>query len=429
MNDSLSSQDTVRVLRPRLLMHASQHGQQRLLQPAFQGRLVDDWMRRDDLLEQRDALLRQWRDVESRLQTVRVKMRELGDRRELLELHRHAIDKVKPQPGEEEHLEGLRQELRSRETARKHYDRALSALHDHDAPGLLTHLGVLEQSLEMLSQTDPDLETDREAVSQFRMLAQELERRLRRPPLPGAAYDADELEARLYELAQLKRKLRRTLPEILSLREEIDENLMFLDSCGLDIKQLEKTGNELRAQLAALLRIVNDARRQAGESFAHSLEKELVGLGFSEHVRIIPEYEASELVPGCLEDRVRFLWAPNPGQNPQPLDRIASGGELSRFLLGVASLNAHHDDATLIFDEVDAGVGGITLNRVADRLAQLAGQRQMLLITHWPQLATRAQRHFQVSKTIQDGKTFTLCAHLDDAARKEELDRMAGIEA
>ncbi|MDR2727038.1 MAG: AAA family ATPase, partial [Deltaproteobacteria bacterium] len=195
INDSLSSQDTVRALRSKLITHASQHGQQRLLQPAFQIRLVDDWMRRDDLLEQRDALLRQWRDVENRLQGVRAKMRELGDRRELLELHRQAIDKVKPRPGEEEHLEELRQELRSREAARKQYDRALAALHDHNTPGLLTHLATLEQSLEILSQTDPDLEANCEAVAQFRLLAQELERRLRHPPLPAAAYDAEELEA------------------------------------------------------------------------------------------------------------------------------------------------------------------------------------------------------------------------------------------
>ncbi len=428
INDSLSSQETVRALRARLIMHTSQHGQQRLLQAAFQNRIVDDWMQRGELLEQKETLLRAWKDADHRLQQLHSRMRELGDRRELLEMHRQTIEQVNPQPGEEEHLEQLRQELRNQEAARKYYDRALACLHDHDAPGLLTQLGTLEQSLEVLARGDANFEPDRDAVVQFRMALQELSGRLRRPALPELDYDAEELESRLFALAQLKRKLHRTLPEILSLKDEIEENLSFLDMCGLDSKRLEKERLQLQEQLAALLDTLNNARRQAAVSFATALEQELATLGFSEHVHVLAEFEAVELAPGCQEDRVRLLWAPNPGQIPQPLDRIASGGELSRFLLAVVSLNARHDDASLIFDEVDSGVGGLTLNRVADRLADLAGQRQMLLITHWPQLAGRAQRHFQVSKVVQNGETFTLCARLDEAARKEELARMAGIE-
>lgn len=434
INDSLSSQDTVRALRSRLIMHTSQHGQQKLLQPAFQLRLVDDWMQQPDLLDRKDALMRDWRDTETRLHDLTRRMRDLADRRELLEMHRQTIAKVNPQEGEEERLESLRQELKSREAARKHYDRALAVLHDRDTPGLLTLLGNLEQSLEVLSRADDELAADRDAALQFRIQMQELERRLRQPPLPAADYDAEELEARLYELARLKRTLHRTLPEILALRDEVEENLSFLDECGLDIKQLEKERASLRTRLAAVLTDLNAARVEAAASFTAALEKELVSLGFSEHLRVIAEMESHEIVPAadnapaCVEARVRLLWAPNPGQTPQPLDKIASGGELSRFLLGVVSLNARHDEATLIFDEVDSGVGGITLNRVGERLAQLAGQRQMLLITHWPQLAARAQRHFQVNKAIADGETFTRCARLDDAARKEELDRMAGIE-
>jgi DNA repair protein RecN (Recombination protein N) len=110
------------------------------------------------------------------------------------------------------------------------------------------------------------------------------------------------------------------------------------------------------------------------------------------------------------------------------LDKIASGGELSRFLLAVVGIQCTHEDATLIFDEVDAGVGGITLNRVSDRLAELAAHRQILLITHWPQLAARAAQHFYVSKEIHGSETFTLCQPLDSAARMIELRRMAGDE-
>ena len=429
INDSLSSQDTVRTLRSRLIMHTSQHGQQRLLQASFQHRIVDDWMRRGDLLEERETLFRAWKNVDAQLQSVFAKARELGERRELLEMHKQTIEQVDPQPGEEEHLEQIRQDLRQQEAARKQYDRALASLQDHESTGLLTQLGTLEQSLDFLVRANTDFEQDRDAVTQFRLTMKDLEGRLRRPTLPQLAYDAEDLESRLFALAQLKRKLHRSFLDILSLREEIEENLSFLDICGLDIKRLEKERDQIQIKLSALISTLNIVRREAAASFTTALEQELASLGFSEHVHVIGEFEAVELVPGCMEDRVRLLWAPNPGQVPQLLDKIASGGELSRFLLAVVSLNAQHDDASLIFDEVDSGVGGITLNRVADRLDMLASQRQMLLITHWPQLASRAQRHFQVSKSVQGGETFTRCIRLDEVARKEELARMAGIES
>ena len=143
-------------------------------------------------------------------------------------------------------------------------------------------------------------------------------------------------------------------------------------------------------------------------------------------MRVIPEYVGTELWPGVKDEKIRILWAPNPGQAPQPLDRIASGGELSRFLLALAGVMPASEDATFIFDEVDSGVGGLTLNRLADRLEDLAAVRQMILITHWPQIACRANKHFQISKMVRDGSTYTLCAPLDEKARRSEIARMAG---
>jgi len=428
INDSLSSQDTVRSLRQRLIMHTSQHGQQKLLQSSFQNRLVDDWMRQPKLLAERDTLLRSWRELDARLRDVHARVRELGERRELLEMHKQEIDKVAPQPGEEEQLEMQRREAREFQASRQYYDRAFSCLHDHEGPGLLSLLGTLEQSLEFLSKIDNGFEEERDEISQFRIAMKELDSRLRRPSIPAPECDAEAIESRLFALAQLKRKLHRSLPEILSLRDEIEENLSFLDVCGLDIQRIEKEQTTIRNALSALLASLNTARREAAASFTSALESELAGLGFSEHVHVLAEFEQIELAPGCFEERIRLLWAPNPGQTPQLLDKIASGGELSRFLLAVVSLNARRDEASLIFDEVDAGVGGITLNKVAERLEALASERQMLLITHWPQLAARAQRHFQVSKQVVDGATFTRCTRLDEQAREEELARMAGVE-
>ncbi len=447
LNGDLSSQDVIRAMRPSLVLHAGQHGQQRLLQPAYQAQLVDAFLADPSLPHRKDAALKALKGAAEELRVMKERIRELEDRRELLEMQQKEIEKVAPQDGEEEKLEAMKLKVRAVEQIRGYYERGLEIMRGAEGSGLLDLLGQLGRLLEQLSgelHTEggaADLRAARDAVLNFREEATELERRFRTVPSAGEDSDADEpvldpeaIESRLYALAQLKRKLRRTLPEIISLKKEIAKNLSFLDASALDRHRQEKHVLEAAVKLHEELELCNAARQQAAELFCRALERELAGLGFSERVHVEPELTEHELwpamknVPPCIEQRVRLMWAPNPGQPAQPLDRIASGGELSRFLLAVVSLQAQGEDATLIFDEVDAGVGGMTLNRVADRLAELSARRQMLIITHWPQLAARAERHFRVTKEEMGDETFTRCEMLGADAREAELARMSGRE-
>lgn len=439
INDRLSSQDTVRDMRASLVVHTSQHGQQKLLQPAFQARLLDEFLNRPDLLAARDETLKGLREVAAKREELATRARSLEDRRDVLEFQQREIDKVAPEAGEEDRLEERRRALRDVESSQQAQERALAVLRGEDGPGVAEALGLLERALDGLARLGvtgdgSGWSEDVASISAFRQGLADLERRLRRRPAPAASATSDDdddmdveaIEKRLYELAQLKRKLRRTLDEIVDMRREIEENLSFLDACRLDLRTLEREEEALKEQLCAVLAELNPARHEAAARLAQALEGELAGLGFSEHVRVAFDFTPSEPWPGCVEDRARLMWVPNPGQPPQPLDRIASGGELSRFLLAVVGLMARDETATLIFDEVDSGVGGLTLNRVSDRLAALAGRRQVILITHWPQLAARAGRHFQVSKEVADNATFTLCRRLDGEDIRKELARMAG---
>ncbi len=430
-NDTLRSQDWIRELRSSLVLHTSQHGQQRLLQTGFQARLIDEWMNCPDLLEKKEQKVKELREILNQQKILELRFHELSDRRELLEMQLREIEKVNPDPGEEERLEKLRIESRTVEEIRHHYQQALDILRGEEE-GLLSLLGRLERILDPLSRRDGQMAADLEAVSIFRQSIGDLERRLHHPPSENPDLDIEQIESRLYALASLKRKLHRSLPEILSLKQEIEQNLSFLDACDLDIRRLKKQEDRLRDELGSLLRTLKEKRWQAALLFTATLQTELAGLGFSEHVRVIPEFTGTELFPdnpNLIEGKIRLLWAPNPGQSPQPLDRIASGGELSRFLLAVVSMQAEIEGTTLIFDEVDAGVGGLTLNKVAEHLDKLADRRQILLITHWPRLAGHASRHFQVVKEIRGGETFTLCRQLTDSDREAELSRMAGIES
>lgn len=426
VDDALRSQECVRSLREQLLAHASQHGQQQLLQPAFQARLMESTLKDPDLLRRRDELLEQLRSVEARRKELRAREAHLLERRDILEMQQQEIDRVAPEAGEEERLEEQRAIVRAAEQTREQYELALGLLHGEEEPGLLDMLGRLERCLHQMARTDDSVSEDADAVTALRQQLSHLSGRLRRPPLPEDMPDVEQMEERLYALAQLKRKLHRSLDEILELREEIRENISFLDACALDITLLDKEEKQLATQLQEVLSALLPQRREAAADFARQLEEELRQLGFSEQVRVIPDFMPQEVWPGLMDEKVRILWAPNPGQAPQPLDRIASGGELSRFLLALMSVRPKAESATYIFDEVDAGVGGLTLNKLAEKLENLAKQRQMLVITHWPQLAARAQKHFQISKTIRDNATFTICVPLDARQRHAELVRMAG---
>ena len=439
LNGSLTSQETVRELRSGLLFHVSQHGQQKLLQASYQAGLIDSFLDDPGVVSEKDEILRELKEVRTQRKALLDRIDSLSEKRELLEMQQKEIEKVSPEDGEEERLEQAKAQLKATERLREQYSCGLDLLMGGEQGGLQGLLNELEHLLNSLSQDDESFAPALSALIDFEEEARELSRRFRSSPSKETDFDPDALEARLYELSQLKRRLRRSIPEILSLKEEITENLSFLDACGLDLHRLEKQERELARKLHTKLETCNSLRAKAAENFCAALEKELAGLGFSEHVHVTPEHTPCEvwpqvedkvkvICPACVEERYRLLWAPNPGQHPQPLDKIASGGELSRFLLAVVGIQQTGEDTTLIFDEVDAGVGGLTLNRVAERLSALAERRQLLIITHWPQLAARAAQHFHVFKEERDGETFTLCEPLDATSRAVELRRMAGDE-
>lgn len=426
INDKLSSQETIRTLKPKLLVHTSQHGQQQLLQPAFQEKLLNDFLQRPDLLEQRSSILKTLREISAEQVELRERARTLEDKRDFLEFQQKEIAKVAPEAGEEEELEAKKQETREQGLVQEAVDHTLGLFYT-DNGSLAEIVSRLENSLDAVCRYIPDYKQEVERIMEFRHTLGEVETRLRNQPINRPDEDSiEEIESRLYELAQLKRKLNRSLDEIVNMQEEIEENLTFLDTCKLDLILLEKREDEAREELQKILEQINTLRKGKGEELCRAIETELKTLGFSEHVHVEFEFTPTEIYPECFEHKARLIWVPNPGQAPQPLDKIASGGELSRFLLAVVGLMNKDETPTLIFDEVDAGIGGITLNYVADALSLLAERQQMLLITHWPQLAARAEKHFLVRKEVRSSATFTNCNALSETGIRNEYERMAG---
>jgi len=425
INDDLGSQERLAELRPRLLMHTSQHGQQRLLTPEHHVEILDAFLADPQVLTVQRAARERLQGILARRADVERRMAGLTERREFLEFQLAEIRKVDPQPGEEEELLRQREDARRAERTRVLAGEAQGLLLGEN--GLQDMLSSLEKALAGLGGEDESLREHAREVGRFRDGLADMLRDLRGVGSSrGEDFDAEQVEKRLWELQQLQRKLKRSLDSIVALGAEIEENLSFLDESGLELKRLEKEEGVAAAVLKEATAVLNAARGAAADDLTRDLESELVNLGFSEHLRVLVEFRPQTVHAGIEELRPRFLWVPNPGLDAQPLDRIASGGELSRFLLAVVSLRARDQLPALLFDEVDSGIGGRTLIKVAERIRLLATRQQVILITHWPQLARLADEHFAIRKEVHEGITYTLCASLSPEERQTELARMAG---
>ncbi len=434
LNGQLTTQETIKSMRHNLILHASQHGQQKLLQSSFQAKLIDEYL--DDeakvLLQEKDELLTQLKEISLYKKNLLQRINDLRDKRELLESQQEMINKVNPEPNEEERLEEIRQEFRSYEKIQSLYASGITLLRTE--PTLTGQISSLSRIMNQIAEFDTSFHDKVQKLEELSQSVYDIENNLRAIPKFQSedGYDIETVEHRLFEFAQLKRKLRRTIPEIINLQAEIEENLTFLDNAELDMMQADKKEAAFIQDLQKVLNTLNISRDTASQKFCELLKTELRGLGFAEGLDILPNLNKKEIWPSfqdleaSIENNYTLLFAPNPGQPPQALDKIASGGELSRFLLAITSLQAHSELSLLIFDEVDAGIGGNTLNKVAERLKALSEKQQMLLITHWANLAKYAQKHFLVEKQVIENQTYTKCYPLSKKEVTEEIKRMEG---
>ncbi len=426
VNDQLSSKEKIAALRPSLLQITSQHGQQKLLRPSTHLQILDHFLPDSAVVRRFLSMREELREICRQSEDLDKKMADLVARREMLEFQRQEIERVGPVAGEEDELLRRKEQARAFELSLAQVEEGLSLLHGAES-GLHDTLARLQMVLQRLVEQHEALAPSLESVTTFRDTLRDIDASFRQlSHLQGSEENLDGIERRLWELAQLKRKLNRTLPQILDLQNEIDANLSFLDESGLEKNRLTRAEAQKKEELAVLCRELNTVRQETAAKLEKRIQSQLHELGFAEYVTTRFVFEDEEVYPGIVQKRPRLYWIPNPGQPPQALDKIASGGELSRFLLALAELRVGQEQATLVFDEVDAGIGGETLGKVGRSLHSLARERQIILISHWPQLAGLADAHFLVQKNVHAGQTFTFCHALNEAERKNELARMTG---
>ena len=299
-----------------------------------------------------------------------------------------------------------------------------------DDDSVIARLGGVEERLVRLAGIDPQASESVGVVREARAAASEIARALSRYT---AAEDLDparleHLAARLAELDRLKRKYGDSLEAVLEYHARASEELASLGGVEKRLVDLPQQIATARASYLAAAKELSGRRKRAAERLEKALLQELGSLAMQEtkvQITVDPE-EAGDGGPDGL-DRIEFLISPNTGEELRPLSRVASGGELSRLMLAVRNITgAGGDERILIFDEVDSGIGGHTADAVGERLAALGKRQQVLCVTHLPQIASVADRHFVVSKGTSGGRTRASVIRLEGPRRVEELARMLG---
>ena len=344
------------------------------------------------------------------------------------------LERAQLKPGEDEQLKARRDLLRNSAKLMAAVEGAFAALSgDEEAAGAAALLGEAEHALAGGAAYSEQLAALREKAAQLRFEADDLAELVRdaREELDLSPGELDEIEGRLDVLYRLSKKYGGSVEEMLDYLERCRQELDQIQDSADTIARLEKKLSQARERAQKAARALSEQRHEAAETLQERIQEELAQLDMPK-VRFAVEFSAKTAEDGLDEtgmDEVRFLMSANVGEDLKPIAKIASGGELARIMLALKSVLAETDDVTtLIFDEVDTGVSGRAAQKVAEKMAGVARNKQVLCVTHLPQIAAMADTHFSVEKGERDGRTFTEVERLSRARRVEELARLTGGE-
>jgi DNA repair protein RecN (Recombination protein N) len=465
VNGALVPVSVLRELAPWLAAIHGQHEPQGLLDPETHIAVLD---RHAGLADEAEALagpFRRLREVEAELDALRRDRREAERRREMLDYQAAEIEKAHLAAGEEE---ALRQEKQIQASAGRLAELSSDAyrlLYD-DEDAVVSRLGQIYRKVEELAAIDPRLAPHLEAKAAVRASLDDLALFLRdyREGLQVSPGRLDEIESRLDLVERLKRKYGATVEEVIAFGARCRADLASLGSPEEREAALQREKEDLAGKYLAAARALSRKRRSAARDLEKKMQSELAELAMEKtrfKVQFQPDVAGDErsaihsrvargglggaplAPPSSIEDddgavwteqgleTAEFLISPNPGEELRGLARIASGGELSRILLALKSVATEDDPEegkTLVFDEVDAGIGGRVAEVVGRKLRAIAERHQVLCVTHLPQIASMADSHFVVRKRVERGRTITDVRPLADAERVEEVARMLGGE-
>ncbi len=406
-----------------------QHGNQQLLDDKFHLTYLDRFAAHDALvleyLEAYSSVLEIDREIERLSIDEDEKARRIGE----LEYRINEIDSASLKHDEDTELETRVKILRNAEKISEALEIAFSSLYgSDDFEGAISFLISAEQSVSSVNKVNDELAELAKKLTELRYLATDIAEELRdlRENYDFYPGEIDEAENRLDTIRRLKRKYGGDISDVLNklecYRHELSEIEFAEDT--LDSLKSEKIIAVKAATEAG--RRLTESRRKAASLLEARITEELEQLDMA-RVKFYVEILTGDRLTSSGLDNVHFLISANAGEEPRPISRIASGGELSRIMLALKNVLAENDDIqTLIFDEIDSGVSGRAAQRVAEKLASVGQKKQVLCVTHLPQIAAMADTHFLIEKSERNGRTFTSVRSLDLRERATEVARIIG---
>jgi DNA repair protein RecN (Recombination protein N) len=429
IDDTLATSTALKDLGGTLIELHGQHEHHALLDPADHVDLLDAFAHHDALVAATRARFEEWRLAADGLARSQLSDREKQARAELASFQAQEIDKIAPKPGEDDTLATERSRLANADKLSRLSRDAYAALYDGDTAALST-LSLAWKRVAELAEVDPRFRVHVEQREDIKSRLEDLVYLLRgyADDLDGSPDRLQTVEDRLAALERLKRRFGPTLDDVLARRESLQAELTQLEASEEEMAALVGHERRVRDAFVVEARRLSESRMRAADRLAATLVEDLHHLAMPA-CRLDVQVRSIENADGWTSrgiDQVEFFFSPNPGEQLRPLARIASGGELSRFMLALRIATSSGPARTLIFDEVDAGIGGAAADAVGARLQALGERHQVLCVTHLPQIAARASAHFQISKSVRAGRTTTSLVRLDEQGRQGEIGRMIG---
>lgn len=420
-------------LAPHLGDLHGQHDQQQLFSSAAQRDILDVFAGAADQVAETASLFSAWRTATQELEELDRTAQEKLRLKDLWSFQRNEIETVSPLPGEDAELENERRVLRNVVRIQETAGAAYAALYE-DPASVVTQLKTVQKRLEELARIDESIREVISALEPVSIGADEAAHSLRHylEKLEADPARLDEVESRLASLEKLKRKYGASVEEVLQFLSDVKRDLAIVETSSERRDALRKQTADLSRAYEAAAKKLTVKRKEAAKQLARRVETELGALAMEKtrvEIRVEP---ASWSAEGA--DTIAFLIAPNQGEELKALEKIASGGELSRVALALktctapAKIPARSVPRTLVFDEVDAGVGGSAAESVGRRLKKLSQSSQVICVTHLAQIAGFADHHYYVEKHAAKGRTYASIEELSVEARTREIGRMLSGE-
>ena len=436
LNGRLATATGLRELGAFLVDLHGQHENQLLLSPDAHLMFLDQFgdSSHGELKNQVRDAHKQWRVAARAVAELSRNEQARVQRLDTLQDQATEIDKAKLQADEDEAIVEERARLMNAEGLRLSAALCVGSLWGDEELGAL---GLARQGLKAAREIEATDASISEWTNRMQSAILDLEDTAESARAYAETLDADparleQIESRLHKINRLKRKYGATVADVLEYRAQIETEIGELNLSDEQIAELKVEAAARKSEYFELANQLSDDRKKLATQFSSEVVEQLSGLAM-EKARFEIGFERLEKAASDGIDRVEFLLSANPGQPLRPLAKIASGGEISRVMLGLRSVlrdtEAEHRVPIVIFDEIDTGIGGLTAEKVGEKMNQIAKYHQVFCITHLPQIAKRADHHFRVVKAAGDEATTVDVTPLDGPARVEELARMMGSES